>query len=52
MSSQESKRAAGRKSSSTEPMPAIWLSKPIAATSVGSIPLPSTTRRTVRAAVA
>ena len=35
MSSQESKRVAGRKFSSTAPMPAIWLSKPMAAISLG-----------------
>ena len=39
MSSQELKRVAGLKSSSTVPMPAIWLSNAIAATSRGSTPL-------------
>jgi len=51
MSSHESKRVAGLKSSSTVPMPAIWLSNAIAATSRGSIPLVSMQRLTVLAAV-
>ena len=39
MSSHESKRVAGLNTSSTEPIHAIWLSKSIAATCSGSIPL-------------
>ena len=50
MSSQESNRMAGEKSSPTAPMPAIWLSNAIAATSAASIPAEVTTRCTVAAA--
>ena len=39
MSSHESKRVAGLNASSTEPIPAIGVSKAIAATCSGSIPL-------------
>ena len=52
MSSQESKRVAGLKSSSTVPMPAIWLSQATATTSRGSMPLDWMQFRTVLAAVA
>ena len=51
MSSHESKRAAGRKSSSTEPMPAICESNAMAATSAGSTPLSRMQRLTACAAV-